>query len=428
MRIDEISAKNFRKFEDIHIQLQPKINVIAGDNGSGKSSILDALSLGIGSFFLGISRIETPGIKKSDIRYGTYKIGSRIERQPNLPVTISCKGTINEEDLSWSRSLNTEGGKTAYGDAAPINKIARELETKVQNGNTDVILPIISYYGTGRLWAQHRDKMQFSNNKHSSRFDGYVNCLSSKSNEHALINWFKDMTMIELQDREPVPELTAVQDAIATCFRGGDSESTNFRVRYSIKSKSIEISYVNKYGQPEIHPFYELSDGFRNTLSMVADIAYRMAMLNPQLMENVTKKTPGVVLIDEIDLHLHPQWQKNILNNLQEIFPLVQFIVTTHSPTVIASAKNAHLIMIDDQMCWYNDSSYGKDSNSVMTDIMQVEPRPNDIKKLFESFNNALDKNDLVKAKGIYQQLVGILGENDRDVVNAKIALEFESF
>ena len=107
---------------------------------------------------------------------------------------------------------------------------------------------------------------------------------------------------------------------------------------------------------------------------------------------------------------------------------MVQFVVTTHSPTIIASAKNTNLIMIDGNDCYYYDSSYGKDSNSVMTDIMQVEPRPEEVKVLFDRFHQAIDRRDLTKAEAIYQQLADILGENDRDVVNARIALEFESF
>ena len=427
MKIESISIKNFRRFEDVQINLKSNMNVIAGNNGSGKSSVLDALSVGIGSFFLGISHIETPGIKRTDIRYATYQIGSRLERQPKLPVTIGCNGAVLGKELSWSRSLNTETGKTAYGEASAINKIGKQIEARIHDGDTSIILPIISYYGTGRLWAQHKDTMHHSAASNNNRFDGYVNCLSSKSNESALIRWLRDMTMIELQEKEPVPELAAVLDAIADCFAGGDCEAKLFKVRYSLKNKGIEISYV-KDGKPEIHPFYELSDGFRNTLSMVADIAYRMAMLNPQLLSDVTKKTPGVVLIDEVDLHLHPQWQKNILNNLQEIFPLVQFVVTTHSPTIIASAKNTNLIMIDGDQCYYYDSSYGKDSNSVMTDIMQVEPRPAEINNLFEAFRHAIDEGDLAKAKAVYQQLADILGENDREVVKARIDLEFESF
>ena len=88
-----------------------------------------------------------------------------------------------------------------------------------------------------------------------------------------------------------------------------------------------------------------MSDGYRNMLSMVADIAYRMALLNPQFLGEVTKKTSGVVLIDEIDLHLHPAWQRHIVSALKEIFPKVQFIVSTHAPSVISSVPKEEIVV-----------------------------------------------------------------------------------
>lgn len=93
-------------------------------------------------------------------------------------------------------------------------------------------------------------------------------------------------------------------------------------------------------------PFILLSEGYRNTLGLIADIAYRMAELNP----HVTTDTPGVVLIDEIDLHLHPKWQRIIVGDLKRIFPNCQFIVTTHSPFIIQSLKAEELIRLDDEM------------------------------------------------------------------------------
>ena len=123
MKIQNIELRNFRKFESLSVKLDPQMNVIAGNNGVGKSSVLDALSVGIGSFFLGIDGVTTPGIKKSDVRYKTYQIGSRIDRQPQYPVAIECEGNVDGNDISWKRSLNTESGSTTSVDASKIKKI-----------------------------------------------------------------------------------------------------------------------------------------------------------------------------------------------------------------------------------------------------------------------------------------------------------------
>ena len=136
----------------------------------------------------------------------------------------------------------------------------------------------------------------------------------------------------------------------------------------------MEIIYTDQDGKKQRQPFRELSDGYRNTLSLVGDIAFRMAALNPQMLGEVTAKTPGIVLIDEIDQHLHPYWQKNILICLTRIFPKVQFIVTTHSPNVISSALGTNLILLDDTGChYYGSNAYGKDVNSVLFEIMDIK-------------------------------------------------------
>ena len=110
-----------------------------------------------------------------------------------------------------------------------------------------------------------------------------------------------------------------------------------------------------------------LSDGYKNTLSMIADIAYRMAVLNPWLLEKVLKETLGIVLIDEIDLHLHTKWQQRIITDLRSIFPKVQFIVSTHAPIVISSVKKDNLLILQDLQA---DNpiieTYGKDANTIL--------------------------------------------------------------
>ena len=117
MMIEKMCIKNFRKFEELNIELAPQMNVIAGNNAAGKSTILEALAVGVGSFFLGIEAVPSPGIKKTDVRFISRNTGSVTDRKPQFPVTIQCEGEVNGETISWLRSLNTESGSTTYGDA-----------------------------------------------------------------------------------------------------------------------------------------------------------------------------------------------------------------------------------------------------------------------------------------------------------------------
>ncbi len=425
MRISNIKIENFRCFQNLSVKFDSQMNVIAGNNGAGKSSILDAVSIGIGSFFLGIDEASTPSIHKSDVRFVSYEVGSVIDRQPQFPVKIECNGIVKGKEITWARQLNTESGKTTYGDANSIKELASSMQASIRQGDNQTQLPIISYYGTGRLWAHKSVGIERTL---KNRLSAYIDCLSSMSNEKLMIKWFQKMTIQELQAGEKIPELTAVETAVSQCYQGSGIPADNVKVRFNIKSNELEITYVDKDGKKQKHPFHELSDGFKNTLSLVADIAYRMAVLNPQLLSDVLRKTTGIVIIDEIDQHLHPKWQKNILKTLMTIFPKVQFIVTTHSPSVISSAKSNQLIILEDNMPHYfYDEIYGKDVNSVLSEIMEVNARPDDVESKFSSFYDYLEDEKYDKAREVLNQLSELLGKNDNGVISASVALDFET-
>lgn len=427
MRIDNITIKNFKKFEELSVEFNPHMNVIVGSNGAGKSSVLEALAIGAGSYFLGIEGITTPGISNSDVRFVTESIGSTIDRHPQFPVYITCNGSVDSMSIVWERSLHSETGSTNFKNAVELKNIAHNIQNDIRRGEKSAILPVISYYSTGRLWAQKKEKQDRTKKRMSNRFAGYIDCLSSSSNEKLMIKWFEKMTYQQLQDDVELPELTAVEKAVAECFLDSGILADSVKVRYRVKSEEIEIVYRDKDGKWHKHPFHELSDGFRNTMSLVADIAYRMAVLNPQLLENVVKETPGIVIIDEIDQHLHPQWQRAILKSLMRIFPNVQFIVSTHSPSVIASAKKNQLILLGEDGCSYPENTFGKDSNSVLSEIMEVNPRPDEVQCKLDEFNQMLDEEKFEQAKVLLNELTAMLGEDNSDVVSAKVALDFET-
>lgn len=427
MRIDSLKVENYRKFESLSVHFHSQMNVIVGNNGAGKSSVLDALSIGIGSFFLGIEGITSPGIVKTDTRFITREVGSVLDRQPQFPVMVSCSGSVLGQELNWTRYLNTESGYTTYKDAIQVKETANSAQNRIRSGDTQIILPVISYYGTGRLWLQKKENQNDLENQISNRFIGYQDCLSSSSNEKLMRKWFSTMTLHQLQEQIEVPELTAAEKAIAECFVDSGVIADKVKVRFGIKSGEMEIIYLDENGSWQKHPFHELSDGFKNTMSLVADIAYRMAVLNPHLLENTIKKTPGVVLIDEIDQHLHPKWQRSILKSLMKIFPKVQFIVTTHSPSVIASAISSQLIILDEDGCHYPGNSYGKDSNSVLTEIMDVVPRPDEVQKRLNEFYQFLDEEKFDRAEKLIDELTELVGEDNSDVISARVALDFET-
>ena len=431
MNINNLRLINFRCFENTPIKFNSELAIIVGSNGAGKSSVLDAVAIAMGSFLAGIDGVQSNSISKDDIRFVSYELGSVIDRQPQFPVNIQCEANISEEVLTWVRALNSETGKTTIVDSKQIMKYARGLQQNVRRGDRNTILPLVSYYGTGRLFAQKKKKRSSTSLQRATRFAGYIDCLDIMSNEKLMIEWFKKMTLIELQEKRDIPELRAVIGALKKSLDGVLSEkgqSTDLNVFYEIKTNDLTITYTDRHGELKKHPLKELSDGYKNTLSIIADIAYRMAVLNPQLLENVVNLTPGVVLIDEIDLHLHPSWQKRIIKDLRTIFPKVQFILTTHSPSIISSISNKHLIILENNKAIYPSSStYGRDVNSVLREIMGVSERQQDVMDKFKKFYNFIDTQEYENARNILQQLEATVGFEDPEIVGANVTLKLES-
>lgn len=220
----------------------------------------------------------------------------------------------------------------------------------MRSGDRELKLPIISYYGTGRLWAQHKEKKGDTFEK-NNRSNGYIDSLDGVANDKLMMKWFQKMTLQEFQRKQEIPEFTAVRTALEKVFASITGFS-DVKVQYNPDTGDLDVIYYDKDKKHIRIPVSLLSDGYRCTISLIADIAYRMALLNPQLLDNVLTETEGIVLIDEVDLHLHPTWQKRILKDLMEIFPKVQFIVSTHAPEVINSVKRESVVVLKDCGVW----------------------------------------------------------------------------
>lgn len=427
MNIESIEMKNFRCFENLKVDLNKKYTVLLGINGVGKSTILDAISIGLGSYLSGFDNIPTNSIHTDDAHYKMYEMGSNIERQGQYPVDIFLKANIMGDDFTWKRSLNGEGRKTTIVEAKEIKAYAEELQQQVRNGDKNCILPIIAYYGTGRLWMQKRKKK--TDNLKAKKTDinrtmGYLDCLDVASNEKLMIRWFEKMTYIQLQTGEPVAELEAVKRAMSNCFISSNENILDAKFSYNVNSGEIEIELKDSEGKKEKLPMKALSDGIKGTISMIADIAYRMAMLNPQLLSDVLT-TPGIVLIDEIDMHLHPEWQKKIVDDLINIFPKVQFVLTTHSPSVVANVPKENILILDNHQVYEpQNMTYGRDVNSILREIMGTEVRPKKIKALIKNFYDAIDELDINQAKVYLEEMKAKLGKDDAEVVQAQVYLD----
>jgi predicted ATP-binding protein involved in virulence len=355
MRIDRLSTRNFKGFESRDFQFHPQFNLMVGTNGTGKTSALDALSVAIGSWFLGVRGADSRPIRAAEVLLGDFEHeeidddGQRhfsIQWEQVYPCEVNAHGRVEGQDIAWSRSLNTPNGRTTYGKAGAIKRLAAEADRAIRDGR-DMPLPLISYYGTGRLWQEPResfqvtDPMKVADREEQSRLAGYWNSVDPRLSVSQLTRWIARQSWVtfQQQNREP-PVLRAVREAILGCVENAQ------HLWFDAKLGEVVVEFSDSRARP----FSNLSDGQRCMLAMVGDIAQKAAKLNPQLGGKTLEKTQGVVLIDELDLHLHPRWQRHVIEDLRRTFPGIQFICTTHSPFLIQSLRSGEeLIMLDGQ-------------------------------------------------------------------------------
>lgn len=343
MRINTINIVNYKKYTSLKIDFKKQFILIIGENGSGKTSVLDAIATLLGGYlqaFKDISSVERHSITKSDIKLEIIDKDENISVKYHTPVEINGTCNINNQSINIKRirqNTNTTAmTKLLKKDNQDLFNIVNLLEH-----NDNAILPILSYHGTGRLWEQSNKKS--SKMEKLTRYHGYKDCLNAKSNYRNFIVWFEKQERHSFNIRpKTVPILEAVRNTVIKMM----SILTNKEVELFIyRDSDLEIKFKDENKREKVST---LSDGYRNIIGIVSDIAYRMAILNPNLGLEVIEKTSGVVLIDEIDLHLHPKWQKEIVNILTTLFPKVQFIATTHSPFIIQSQKSESIIELID--------------------------------------------------------------------------------
>lgn len=433
MKLNSIIIKNYRCFEQLEISLDDHVTLFVGKNGAGKSTILDAIAIAVSTFLCGIEGGISRNIQREDARYLFFDMEGVVDAQHQFPVEITGKGQCNGKmGIEWTRSLNSNSGKTTVKDAKQLIEVAEGMQNQVMAGDTQIVFPILSYYGTGRLYAQKKEKRDLKTLQRFNRQVGYLDCMAAESNEKMMLNWFEKMTLksLQMQQRDGIiggiSQLRTVEAAVCACFRR-ISKAEQASLSFDLDTHRIMVEYTDAAKEKRRFALNEMSDGYKNTLSMIGDIAYRMAVLNPQLGERILEETSGIVLIDEIDLHLHPEWQQTILQDLQSIFPKVQFLVTSHAPAVINSVKREHVRILDGG-CIYMpvEQTYGRDANSILREVMQVEERPAEVQQLLSEFYKSIDQENMEEAERILRQIENVVGSTDPEVNGAQVTLDFE--
>ena len=415
MYLNKILVKNFKAITDMELEFTPGVNLLIGDNGVGKSSLLEAIVIAMSGMFKGISGVSTKGIMQNDIHFKTTGRGdASTEISYGVPTEITA---FIDKEFYLKKFRESEDGnsRTKMED----NGIGKEMQKKVNS--SEEILPLLCFQSDARVWQMRRgDFGKELKKKLNDRRCGYIGCLDYSLDIKGIQAWCLKMELAAFQKKMPIREYEAFKH-IVSCFM---QKINGLDVVPEIYYSSQLEEMVYQEGETTM-PVTMLSAGYQSLLWIVMNLAYRWALLNPDITENVNE-AKGIVLIDEIDMHLHPKWQWNIVNALEETFPNVQFILTTHSPIVISSCQNEHLVLItDSQDVVYLENAYGYSVQDVLNFRQGTLDKPEKIKSLTDSFDLAMEDDNYNKGEEFLDVMENVLGKDHADVRAAREELRW---
>lgn len=432
MIIKRITLTNYRRFDKFVMNFNSDLTVIVARNGKGKTTVLEAVAAALGPFVGAFDLGKSEHILRTDARYS--RLGSDFDNEQNFPVIIAAEA-LNPE-VQWQRALNSPKGRTTIKEAAPLANLGNKLQTELRS-NPNIKLPIICYYPSSRLWINHKDSSRKSVIS-TSRTLGYEDCLSAASSFKQMQKWIKDVTASIQQEKEfkgyenstLKQRLAGVQNAVnqVLAIEGWQ------HFHYSFAHAELVMWHAD-HG---LLPISMLSDGVRAVISLTADLAFRCARLNGFLGEQAPLETAGIVLIDEVDLHLHPAWQQNILASLQSAFPQVQFIVTTHSPQVISTVEHNKIRIIEQcetgtyQAVQPNSEVKGTESSVALLEVMGVNPIATNLQEAqwLHAYIQKIETGEYkdAAAQELRRKLSNFYGEQHPILLDADRLIRFQSF
>ena len=389
MKLQLVEIENYRAIEKLRLPLDPSLTVLHGDNTCGKTSVLSAIAVGLGvipELLLGGSGID---FLNTDLREGE---------------SFGQVGLTAVDGLSWKRErfLNEdlEALETKTHGLEALKEKLSEVVVADREADRAVKLPIVALYDTDRAVLDIPDGWRHSGGdippfavrmvygpepvvveqRRPPRYAALEGALSARAKYGQLLQWFRAKEDEELREQRKrrdfdyrKRDLSAVRSAISSMLEGVSEPHIEVRPPRFLVSVKVEK------GLEETLSLDQLSDGQRAVLALAADLAWRMAQGNPDLENPLASE--AIVLIDEVELHLHPSWQQRILIDLQRTFRNAQFIVSTHSPQVLTTVKPEHIVELarEDGRIVAGSAAgwtYGAESGDVLSAVMRVSERP----------------------------------------------------
>lgn len=422
MKLSKIMLENFRGIKSLELPFDNQLTVISGANGAGKTTILDAVVLMLSWVIARTRNAKSPGknITEQDINNGANDS------------VISVMTTDSE---NWSLAKTRPARKVRQvSDISQLKPYANALREAL--GDSQCAIPLFCYYPVTR--AVGNISLKIEKNHKFDQLDAWQDALGGSANFKHFFSWFRQREDLENENRSyldspnkpqgwefPDRQLSAVRQALKQFL----PEFADFKVRRN----PLRMTAFKNGEELSVE---QLSDGEKCMLSLIGDIARRLAIANP--IGNNPLAGQGIIMIDEFDLHLHPQWQRRIIRQLPNVFTRCQFIVTTHSPQALGEVQPQQLLILsrdeNAQVCVKQpDQSYGLSSNQILNEIMLIDGQDTQLirtpvveqalKLIFDLIENEESEEAQAAIDALEIQLNGEIPE----LVRAKMRLELMS-
>jgi predicted ATP-binding protein involved in virulence len=389
MKILRLKLNNIRSFQQAELLFQPDMNLLVGANGTGKSTVLDSLYILLSQALFGFyGQGLILKFSQSDLGNNSYLM--------NAEITFEIAG----HELTY----RTDGPHGKNKDKLKGSTEIALSQAEIVDTELDDI-PITVYYSLKQNLAKSRKRPK----SYDDSYHLLIDMLSLRSlNLSAFADWWIEQHNSSA-DSHGQDHLNALNMAIATFLDG----CTNIRVNTETKStpshkKSTATFLIDKNGLTL--ELSQLSDGEQGILALLLDLTRRLSKNNPHLTNPLTGQ--AIVLIDELDLHLHPKWQRTIVSKLTSTFPNCQFIATTHSPQIIGEVPPENIIVLEQgQPPFQPDQSLGMDTDWILKYLMDAPTRNSQIEAELQRIADLVEAEDYEQATEAIDTLRTAIGE-----------------
>ncbi len=409
-RLQEIHVDNYRCFEELRLPLEEDTTVLFAENGGGKTALLTALAMGLAVFQRGAPRT----LKLDPRRDPTMRtVNEKGRREPVGPCKVSWIAAVGQaKSVTWSTAARPASGRTTNRRQPILDALER---IRVPGH----LWPLFAWYGVDRLARIRGRRRKVERTR--DRWEAYTSALDPNLDELPLLQWLQDEILgdvVRRQQEEPERFFHAVvMDATVRATPGV------MNAWYD----PVEQGPVVRFENGHVAPWSELSDGYHVFIALVADIARRAVMLNEFDGADAPARVEGVVLIDELDLHLHPRWQRVALPGLRSAFPRLQFVVTTHSPQVLSSAENRQVRrLVDGKLQEYPVFVEGRDTNAILREHMHTDDRDAEGTRALQELHDFIDQGRGEEAGKRYHDLLARWGDLDPALIWARALMDPE--